>query len=317
MRIKTKKDSVFEKMSINEDVLKISKMVVKKFFENPEQKIELNNIILSNNYKISSLTIEKYDEVESIFKKSLAFFDSYHSKKTDDGYILKIKVKDSLTEEEKNRMESILYHEIQHGIDFLIKKEKNSKENPKYNYKNLSWMFMGDGLKKEPMPKETRERFGHIQEILYAAYDSEIKSRLHEIYVNFKKYLSDNDIKHPSNGDVNNFIKIMIETKNKIWIYYEKLINYDIMKDVKNDMATAQTLLEFLTNSATDEEIKTVLKRPYKRDDSCQKPKRKTMSNHEIKAKLKEVEKYIKKQGMKYRNKAHKILFLVVNELNK
>ena len=270
----SKFSQVDEKMSINPDVKKISDMMLSNMRENPDKKhIILNDIIISNDYKIKEISMNIDDDIPHV-----AYFNKPEAEKTKDGFILNIKIKDSIPE---RLIRSTIYHEIQHAVDWVIKYEKEVKQ-PKLDYHKLNMTGTFKGLER----------------MIYMSHDSEMKSRLHDIYTSFKYYLEQNNITNPTNDDARNFIR-KVTTEGKVyWVCWKYMIKYNIMDEVRQ----TQHLKE-ITKIVND-----IYETNYDIENQSDK--------NEVMIKLKDVQKRIRSQGEKYKKRAYKVLSLVLDEYN-
>ena len=270
---------LFEKMSISSDVIIISDNVLYQMEKNPDHnRFVFGDVKILSKFNIKQFIFEKTDEISSIG----AFYKS-ESVKEPEGWVVTIRIKKNLppSQDPKRLLTSLIYHEVQHMVDYVIKQEKNVKS-PKIDYHNLE--FIND--------------YKDLHRMLYMCHDSEMKSRLHEIYVSFKYYLNQNGILHPTSEDVKGFISKSDSEKKVFWVCYKYMMKYDIMDKIHSN-EDIKKAIEYI-NSMIEKKISV---EPFNKEYLVKK--------------LMGYQKYIRETGLKYRDKAHKVLFSVLDEYNK
>lgn len=278
------KFKIFEKISISDDVKYISEMLLKDISEKPNQLIFIyEDIEVLKKFKIKKIEFERTDD-ENVLSSVGAFYTGLSTKNPDGSFNLLIKIKKTLppSQDQKRLLYSLIYHEVQHMVDYVIKKSKNVKD-PAINSRNL----------------EYNNKYSNFKRMIYMAYDTEMKSRLHEVYVSFKYYLEKNNIKNPDNNDIRKFVKEVDEGRKVFWVCQKYMIEYDIFKDTPlNDDFDLKKLAEYI-NTVIENKIKL---EPFDKDY--------------VKNRLIKIQNFIRKQGLIYKKKAYKILQSIVNEYN-
>lgn len=230
-------DFIFEKMGINDEVIKLSEFVYKKIIS------DMNNYRKDNAEKVGNQGKESYPPVSPplsyilippknkynikkiniIFDNSIGF-DPHTSIKNDDGVTLcfhfvlqKLSyLFDSFLRKNRMRIKEMITHEMNHGCDWIILNRETNHHN--FNYKYFYVI-------KSHAP--------YLFWLLYYADEREMKSTLHEYYqflnqrFKNKKNITLQDIEKSKESPTNSSNK----TYKDVWGDYKKLINYNIRKD--------------------------------------------------------------------------------------
>jgi hypothetical protein len=266
--IKKYNNFILEKMGINKDVVAISDLVYDKIQSLPNKKGKIvieKAEIPKTQYNIDQITISVDDNIVSHFNPST-------SMSTPTGYKLFFNVRPS-----EYNVKGVTHHEINHGIDWIIKKEKGTKD---YFF---DWHKISD-MKTDP--NFSSKTTDNITRFLYMCYPTEIKSRLHDFYSRLKEGIKDNP--NPTYQDLLNMTKEMEDRRTVIWVAYKKMIEFNIFEEINNGD------IDKNKKSMTE-----VLKRygmQYNNEN------------------LKKLQKFVNDKGLYYRNKLHKVISLVLEE---
>lgn len=193
------KNFIFEKLGVNDDVIKLVNFILPLISD--KKNINITENIPKTTFKISKINIK------FISKKDIsgAFVES-KSKLTKDGFII------FLLLNKNEDIKSSLYHELTH----VIKYQNLTNKNIKMISKNYSY---------------PDRRFDKLLYYLYYADDSEINARVAQIYSEIEDHIK--DMQHLVNK------KDIFKTYIDGLIYDEDnnphmLIEYNIFDDLKN-----------------------------------------------------------------------------------
>lgn len=280
--------SILEKMSINNGVKIISNKIIDTISKNPNKKIIITKIPSKYNIRMISLTPLESSKYNGSFLKGKTTINE------DGSYNLHIVIDKNLP---PGKLHNVIYHEVQHAIDYVIKHSKGVME-PNINYNKLMTASSSNG-------------YPNLKKMLYYSYDTEIKSKLHEVYINFKNYLDSENIETPTSNDVKKWIKNI--NNEQFWASHKYMINYNIMDDIMNSYNNSNNVMyihrkisknnlidaaEYVNRSLKNKIILDPFDRVY------------------VKNRLKKIESFIHKQGEKLRTKSFKILQMIIDEYN-
>jgi hypothetical protein len=208
MQINFNKFLIYERLGINEEVLKISKEIFLLI-----KKGEKNFSIDKNSLGIKKIIILKDNEVPVI---GLNFDDS-----TEDTIVLNLNPRSKITE-------GIIYHELNHTLQFLkIGKDKSIKKLDPLMSLNLT-MFDSDFHIKS---------FENFSKVMYLIQKDEIDSYIYNTYFELLEFFKKN-----KNSDIDKVFPIILK-KTIGYRIFNFLKNYDIneLKQIDNE-----TLLRFI-----------------------------------------------------------------------